>query len=110
MSCGVGHSRGSGPGLLLLCSNQASSYSSDLTPSLGTSICRGCGPKKTKKKVHVEGLTWKGRWIIYSEVRGKKGTVEEGSTRGGAQHIGILSLLHGLNNPAKLSILCLHFH
>ena len=22
----------------------------DLTPSLGTSICRGCGPKKTKKK------------------------------------------------------------
>ena len=22
----------------------------DLTPSLGTSICHGCGPKKTKKK------------------------------------------------------------
>ena len=29
---------------------QASSCSSDLTPSLGTSICRGFGPKKTKKK------------------------------------------------------------
>ena len=28
----------------------AGSYSSDLTPSLGTSICRECGPKKTKKK------------------------------------------------------------
>ena len=28
----------------------AGSYSSDSTPSLGISICRGCGPKKTKKK------------------------------------------------------------
>jgi len=26
-----------------------SSYSSDSTPSLGTSICRGCSPKKTNK-------------------------------------------------------------
>ena len=26
---------------------QASSHSSDLTPSLGTSICHRCGPKKT---------------------------------------------------------------
>ena len=29
---------------------EPSSYSSDSTPSLGTSICRECGPKKTKKK------------------------------------------------------------
>ena len=29
---------------------QASSCSSNLTPSLGTSICCGCSPKKTKKK------------------------------------------------------------
>ena len=29
---------------------QASSYNSDLTPSLGVSICRGCSPKKQKKK------------------------------------------------------------
>ena len=28
---------------------QASSYSSDSTPSLGTSICRGCGPRKRPK-------------------------------------------------------------
>ena len=28
----------------------AGSYSSDSTPSLGTSICPGCGPQKTKKK------------------------------------------------------------
>ena len=29
---------------------QAGSHSSDLTPSLGTSICCGCSPKKTKDK------------------------------------------------------------
>ena len=29
---------------------QASSCSSDSTPSLGISICRGCSPKKTKNK------------------------------------------------------------
>ena len=28
----------------------AGSYSPDPTPSLGTSICRGCSPKKRKKK------------------------------------------------------------
>ena len=28
----------------------ADSYSSDSTPSLGTSICRECSPKKTKDK------------------------------------------------------------
>jgi len=29
---------------------KAGSYSSDSTPSLGTSICHRCGPKKTKDK------------------------------------------------------------
>ena len=29
---------------------QASSYSSYWTPSLGTFICHGCGPKKKKRK------------------------------------------------------------
>ena len=29
---------------------QAGSFSSDLTPSLGTTICHLCGPKKIKKK------------------------------------------------------------
>ena len=33
---------------------QADSYSSDLTPSLGTSICHGWGPKKQQKKVGVQ--------------------------------------------------------
>ena len=31
----------------------AGSCSSDSTPSLGTSVCRGCGPKKKKKKEPV---------------------------------------------------------
>ena len=32
------------------------SYSSDFTPSLGTSICSRCGPKKKKKeKPHLTG-------------------------------------------------------
>ena len=49
MSCGVGHRYGLDPMLLWL--QQLKSYSSfrsDLTPSLGTSICHGCVPKKTK--------------------------------------------------------------
>ena len=35
---------------------QASSYSSDSTPSLGTSICLGCSPKKKKKKKNPSHL------------------------------------------------------
>ena len=39
---------------------QAGGYNSDSTPTLGTSICCGCGPKKTHthtKKNQV--VTWK---------------------------------------------------
>ena len=32
---------------------EAGSYSSDWPPSLGTSICRGCGPKKTKDQIII---------------------------------------------------------
>ena len=39
----------------------ASSYSSDSTPSLGTSICRGCSPRKGKKK---EGSTRNGDEVL----------------------------------------------
>ena len=48
MSCGVGRRSGldSVSGAVV----RAGSYSSDSTPSLGTSICPGCGPKKQKKK------------------------------------------------------------
>ena len=38
---------------------EASGYSSDSTPSLGTSICSGCGPRKTKKKKKKEVLKFK---------------------------------------------------
>ena len=48
---------------------QAGSNSSDQTPSLGTSICHGCGPKKTKdkKKRSTNNKCWRGR--------GEKGTL-----------------------------------
>ena len=36
---------------------QARGYSSDLTPSLGTSICQGCGPKKAKTKTKKQKTT-----------------------------------------------------
>ena len=29
---------------------KAGGYSSDLTPSLGTSVCGGCGPKETRRR------------------------------------------------------------
>ena len=41
---------------------QAGSYSSNWTPSLGTSICLRCGPKKTKeKKRERENLPCRGK-------------------------------------------------
>ena len=49
MSCGVDRRRGSDPLLLWLWCRPVG-YSSDSTRSLGTSICRKCGSKKTKKK------------------------------------------------------------
>ena len=33
---------------------QAGGYSSDSNPSLGTSVCQGCSPKKKKKKKKVK--------------------------------------------------------
>ena len=39
INCGVGHRHSSAGG-----------YSSDWTPSLGTSTCRGCGPGKRQKE------------------------------------------------------------
>ena len=38
---------------------QAGSYSSNSTPSLGTSICHGCSPKKTQKEKKIsEKKSW----------------------------------------------------
>ena len=41
---------------------QAGSCSSDLTPSLGTSICHGCCPKKKKKKKKKVDLSKNIQW------------------------------------------------
>ena len=48
----------------------ASDYSSDSTPSLGTSICHGCSPKKTKRRRR-------------RRKRRKRGREEEGRGEGG---------------------------
>ena len=49
MSCAIGHKLGSDLALPWLWLSLAA-VSWDLTPILGTSICHGCGPKKTEKK------------------------------------------------------------
>ena len=43
---------------------QANSYSSDLTPGLGTSKCPKCGPKKEKKNADRVGLVMWGWWFV----------------------------------------------
>ena len=48
MTCGIGCGHGWDPMLLWLCRRPASSCSSYSVPSLGTSVCSGCGPKKKK--------------------------------------------------------------
>ena len=49
MSCGVGCRQGSDPCVAVALA-QAGGYSSNLTPSLGTSICRQSSPRNGKKK------------------------------------------------------------
>ena len=49
MNCGVGRRHGSDPTWLWLWWRPAGGYIFDLTPSPGTSVCHGCGPKKDKK-------------------------------------------------------------
>ena len=74
MSWGVGRRRGLDPVLLWLCCGSAVSladgYSSDSTPSVGTSIHRGSGPrkgkktKKKKKKKRVRGGRLEDRTVV----------------------------------------------
>ena len=52
MSCGVGRRCGSDALLLWLWCRPAAA--ADSTPNLGASICRRCGPKKTKEKKKTE--------------------------------------------------------
>ena len=93
MSCGVGRRWGSDPGLLWLWRGLAATGSNS-TPSLGTSICLGSGPRKDQKKKNLKdtctpmfmaalfttAMTWrqpKGpstdewlnkRWYIWNEI------------------------------------------
>ena len=61
VSCGVGRRRGSDPVLLWLWCSCSCSCSSYWAPSLGTSLCCGCGPKKKKiKKNGPAGVGGKG--------------------------------------------------
>ena len=55
MSCGVGHRHGSDPKLLWLWCRPAAT-APILTPSLGTSMCCECGPRKQTKKSGI--LVW----------------------------------------------------
>ena len=49
---------------------EASSCSSNSTPNLGTSICCGCGPRKTKDThTHTNNLYLKGSfWLQYGDL------------------------------------------
>ena len=42
----------------------AGGYSSDSTPSLGTSICHGYSPKKQKIKIKIIAVLLEGKWVI----------------------------------------------
>ena len=67
MSCGVGHRHGSDLALMWLWHMPAA-----VAPiSLGTSICHGCGPKKTKKKKKKIKERISKLGIIFIEVFGK---------------------------------------
>ena len=50
----------------------AGGYSSDLTPRLGTSICLGCGPKKTKRPPPQKRNYLKKQWTKAERGRADK--------------------------------------
>ena len=77
---------------------KSGSYSSDSTPSLGTSICSGCGPKKAKDKYKVE-------WSflpVTIKYREDKGILE--ALEGAVRMLWALSM-RGLQSPTVPSIL-----
>ena len=65
---------------------QASSKSSNQTSSLGTSICRGCGPKRTKRHTHSQKDV--SRAVVSSE-----GLTGEEST---SKHTRVAGRIHSL--------------
>ena len=67
MSCGIGHRCGLYPTLLWLWYRPASSYSSDSTPSLGTSMCRRYGPKKAKKRKILSNTYYSNTTVLIND-------------------------------------------
>ena len=68
------------PGFELWCRSQmqlwslvavAGSYSSDSTPSLGTSICLGCSPLKKRKKIKLREWNCQSNWWFGGQILGK---------------------------------------
>ena len=75
----------------------ASSCSSDLTPSLGTSICQVCGPKKTKRqKTKQNKKTQKNLNSLWSS---RRGTGETNPTRNHKVVGSIPGLAQGVKDP-----------
>ena len=59
MSCVVGVARSQ----VAVAVAQACGYSSNWTPSLRTSMCHGCGPKKIKIKTNEIGVPVVAQWL-----------------------------------------------
>ena len=79
VSCPAGRRQGLGLALLwLYLRHRPAAYSSDLTPSLGTSICLGCAPKKTenKKFLKIKKILTTGSHTIAIEIESLGGVAE----------------------------------
>ena len=55
-------------GLRIQCCSVGHRCGSDSTPSLGTSMCYGCDPKKKKKKMKFNSMT-SSEWQVLCEVQ-----------------------------------------
>ena len=95
----------------------AGNCSSNLTPSLGTSICLGCGPKKQKKKKSSED---KLSWFPFPTLAGYSQTDQRGSgsrLRNAVSRVGSLFWMV-VTSPGGCWLLCAqlfplsgsHFH
>ena len=101
---------------------QACSCSSNSTPSLGTSICFGCGPKKKKKKcchdlnIHVEQAAGSPASMQGSSEEKKRILIStselwpiahlEGNPHGGESSAGTLNPSTPQSGPYGMKFLC----
>ena len=88
---------------------QAGSCSSDLTPSLETSICCGCGPKKQKKKKFLlKSGGDLGTWALESQTKAKGKTLWRGSL--GVPQPGLLRVESTISGCTKQPTTCKRLH